>query len=114
MSFSIFALSKRGHSWALIIAAAQISQLANAQPAAPLADARPSTAVAAVADTPLTMEEAARLSLRRSTSADRARSENSSGGSAGDRRGAIARSEALRRTQRAADRYLGSLQHPPR
>jgi outer membrane protein, heavy metal efflux system len=63
VSFSQSALSKRAPYWALIIAAAQIPQLANAQQAVPLADARPSTAIAAEADTPLTMEEAARLSL---------------------------------------------------
>ena len=57
------ALSRRAPYWALIIAAAQIPQLANAQQAVPLADARPPAAVAAEADTPLTMEEAARLSL---------------------------------------------------
>lgn len=63
MSFSQSALSKRAPYWALIIAAAQIPQLANAQQAVPLADARPSAAIAAEADAPLTMEEAARLSL---------------------------------------------------
>ena len=57
------ALSRRAPYWALIIAAAQIPQLANAQQAVPLADARPPAAIAAEADTPLTMEEAARLSL---------------------------------------------------
>jgi outer membrane protein, heavy metal efflux system len=63
VSFSQSALSKRAPYWALIIAAAQIPQLANAQQAVPLADARPPAAIAAEADTPLTMEEAARLSL---------------------------------------------------
>jgi cobalt-zinc-cadmium efflux system outer membrane protein len=53
----------RAPYWAFIIAATHISQLASAQQAVPPADARPSTAVAADADAPLTMEEAARLSL---------------------------------------------------
>jgi cobalt-zinc-cadmium efflux system outer membrane protein len=53
----------RASYWAFIIAATHISQLASAQQAVPLADARPSTAIAADADAPLTMEEAARLSL---------------------------------------------------
>jgi len=63
VSFSQSALSKRAPYWALIFVAAQIPQLANAEQAVPLADARPSAAIAAEADTPLTMEEAARLSL---------------------------------------------------
>jgi outer membrane protein, heavy metal efflux system len=63
VNFSQSALSRRAPYWALIIAAAQIPQLANAQQAVPLADARPPAAIAAEADTPLTMEEAARLSL---------------------------------------------------
>jgi cobalt-zinc-cadmium efflux system outer membrane protein len=63
VSFSQSALSKRAPYWALIFVAAQIPQLANAEQAVPLADARPSATIAAEADTPLTMEEAARLSL---------------------------------------------------
>jgi hypothetical protein len=63
VSFSQSALSKRAPYWAHIIAAAQIPQLATGDQAAPLADARPPSAVAAEPDTPLTMEEAARLSL---------------------------------------------------
>jgi outer membrane protein, heavy metal efflux system len=60
---SLFALSKRAPYWALIIVAAHIPPLANADQATPLAYADPSSAVAAETANPLTMEEAARLSL---------------------------------------------------
>jgi outer membrane protein, heavy metal efflux system len=63
VKISLFAWPMRAPYWAFIIAVTYIPQLASAEQAVPLADARPSTAIAAKADTPLTMEEAARLSL---------------------------------------------------
>jgi outer membrane protein, heavy metal efflux system len=63
MGFSIFALSKPVPYCAFIMAAAQMLQLATAGQVVPLTGARPPSAVAAETDTPLTMEEAARLSL---------------------------------------------------
>lgn len=63
MPFSIFASSNRAPYWAFIFAAAYIPQSAGAEQAFPSADPPPSAAIAAATDPPLTMEEAARLSL---------------------------------------------------
>jgi cobalt-zinc-cadmium efflux system outer membrane protein len=61
--FNLSALSNPVPYWALIVAAAHIPQLAAADPVDTLATAGQSSAIASETDTPLTIEEAARLSL---------------------------------------------------